>query len=179
MGVTELIDVLKNIEIDIIAHGQGGKSAHGYGQEIFIVHGHDHFIKQTVARFIENLGGKIIILHEKPNKGQTIIEKFEHYSNVGFAIVLMTADDEGKSNRSQAYLPRSRQNVILELGYFMAKLGRNRVCALYEKGVEIPSDILGVLYIEVDSEGMWKLKLAKELKAGGIEIDMNKIIDIT
>jgi hypothetical protein len=109
--------------------------------KIFIVHGHDELAKESVARFIEKIGLEAIVLHEQPNAGRTIIEKFEDYSNVGFAVVLLTPDDIGspkdKRNESQ---PRSRQNVILELGYFMGRLGRGRVCALYKEGVEIPSD---------------------------------------
>lgn len=143
---------------------------------VFIVHGHNNEIKVTVARTLEQLELNAIILHEQANSGKTIIEKFEEHSNVGFAVVLMTDDDLGKGKNDETLNARARQNVILELGYFIGKLGRNRVCPLYTKGVELPSDLYGLLYIEADSSDNWKIKLAKELKAAGYEIDVNKII---
>jgi predicted nucleotide-binding protein len=72
--------------------------------------------------------------------------------------------------------PRARQNVILELGYFLGRLGRSRVCALYVEGLEIPSDYSGVLYVKLDGDGGWRLNLAKELKAAGLPVDMNKAL---
>ena len=144
---------------------------------IFLVHGHDEAAKETVARFIEKLDLKPIILHEQPNAGRTIIEKFVDYTNVGFTIVLITPDDVGApANQKDHLQPRARQNVIFELGFFLGKLGRDRVCALYKKGVEIPSDYKGVLFVPMDEVGAWKLSLAKEIKAAGISIDLNKVI---
>lgn len=144
--------------------------------DIFIVHGHNNEVKINVARTLDKLGLNPIILHEQANAGKTIIEKFEEHSNVGFAVVLLTDDDLGKSIKDEDLKQRARQNVILELGYFIGKLGRNKVCPLYMKGVELPSDLYGLLYIEIDSTEHWKIKLAKELKAVGYEIDVNKII---
>jgi predicted nucleotide-binding protein len=114
------------------------------GHEVFIVHGHDEAAKQAVSRFIEKLGFTATILHEQPNAGRTIIEKIEAYSNVGFAIILLTPDDiGGTSDKPDVLNPRARQNVILELGYFFAKLGRQRVCALYKENSNC-SGIIGV-----------------------------------
>ena len=144
--------------------------------DVFIVHGHNNEIKINVARTIEKLGLNPIILHEQANSGKTIIEKFEQHSNVGFAIVLLTDDDIGKAKIEENLNPRARQNVILELGYFIGKLGRNKVCPLYVKGVELPSDLYGLLYLEVDKSENWKFSLAKELKVAGYEIDVNKIL---
>lgn len=88
-------------------------------EKVFLVHGHDNELKETVARFLEKIGLIPIILHEQASKGQTIIEKFEEHSNVSYAIVLMTPDDVGnlKSNKGKLN-QRARQNVIFELGYF-------------------------------------------------------------
>jgi len=143
-------------------------------RKVFIVHGHDDSVKQTVARFIEKLDLEPVILHEQSNEGRTIIEKFEHHSNVGFAVVLLTPDDVGASVDDKMNLkPRARQNVILELGFFMGKLGRGRVCALY-KNVDMPSDFHGVLYLQMDNN--WQFGLAKEISKAGINVDMNKLI---
>lgn len=148
-------------------------------RDVFIVHGHDEAIKQTVARLLEQLELNPIILHEKPDKGQTIIEKLEASSSeidICYAVVILTPDDVGaKVSEKEKLLPRARQNVVFELGYFIAKLGRQRVQALYTEGVELPSDYQGVLYTQLDDAGAWKLKLAKEMKATGIDIDLNKL----
>ena len=106
-------------------------------------------MESITARFIEKLGLELIVLHEQPNKGRTIIEKFQDYSNVSYAVVLLTPDDRGgvASSKLEEQQPRARQNVIFELGYFIGKLSRKRVCALYIDGVEIPSDYSGVLFI--------------------------------
>jgi predicted nucleotide-binding protein len=145
------------------------------GYRIFLVHGHDERALHETARFLEKLEQKVVVLREQPNQGRTIVEKFEEYSDVGFAVVLLTGDDLGgpKSTSADKFRDRARQNVVFELGYFNGRLGRNRVCALYSKGVEIPSDYAGVLYIELDENGAWRLQLAKELRAAGFAIDMN------
>lgn len=153
------------------------KSRKSSKDKVFIIHGHDEGTKEKVARFLEGIDLKPIILHEKPDEGQTIIEKFEKHSlDVGFAIALLTPDDVGNSRLNKENLNyRARQNVILELGFFMGKLGRKRVCALLGKDVEIPSDYSGVLYISLEEE-TWKFKLAKELKNVGFKIDMNMVL---
>jgi len=146
--------------------------------DVFVVHGHDQGIKEAVARFLEKLGLNPVILHERPNAGRTLIEKFSDYSDVHFAVVLLTADDVGKARgESDPPRARARQNVILELGYFLGKLGRSRVCALYETGVEIPSDYQGVLFVLLDPNDKWRLDLVRELKAAGFDVDANKIFD--
>lgn len=149
-----------------------------FGHRIFLVHGHDHAALHETARLLESLDQEFIILREQPNKGRTIIEKFETYADVGFAVVLLTGDDRGapiNASHEDEHL-RARQNVVLELGYFLGRLGRSRVCALYQAGVEIPSDYSGVLYVELDERGAWKWELAKELKAAGLSIDMNRAL---
>jgi predicted nucleotide-binding protein len=148
------------------------------GRKVFLVHGHDLGALHNTARFLERLALDPVVLHEQPDSGRTIIEKFVDYSDVGFAVVLLTPDDRGGvvSASADEYSFRARQNVILELGYFLGKLGRNRVCALYSEGVEIPSDYSGVLFVPFDESGGWRLKLARELKAAGFEVDMNRAV---
>ena len=149
-----------------------------FGDEVFIVHGHDEAAKHKIARFIDDLDLTATILDEQPSRGQTIIDKFEeHADEAGFAIVLLTADDLGApKDQAEKLQARARQNVILELGYFFAQLGRGRVCVLYEEGVELPSDIQGVIYVPLDSANGWKLKLAKEMLQADYPVDMNKIL---
>lgn len=143
--------------------------------KVFIVHGRNNELKESVARFIEELGFEAIILNEQTNGGRTIIEKFEEYSNVNYAIVLMTPDDKGGLISDNEMIPRARQNVIFELGYFIGKLGRNCVTALHSGDIEVPTDILGITYILVDQAGAWKYQVAKEMGNAGYQIDMNLI----
>ncbi len=148
-------------------------------REVFVVHGHDEEAKESVARFLEKLGLDAIILHEQPNQGRTVIEKFETCSkNVAFAVVLLTPDDFGHAaDKPEKLESRARQNVILELGYFMGRLGRTRVCALYKGGVELPSDFQGVVYLELDPSGAWKRKLAQELLGAKITIKLEGLLN--
>jgi predicted nucleotide-binding protein len=94
---------------------------------------------------------------------------------VGFAVVLLTSDDVGGIDPENLQ-PRARQNVILEFGYFLGALGRRRVCALKAEGVEVPSDLSGILYIAIDSEGVWRFRLASEIKVAGFDIDLNDAV---
>jgi predicted nucleotide-binding protein len=146
-------------------------------RRVFVVHGHHDELKISVARFLERLGLKPIILHEEADRGRTIIDKFIQSADVGFAVVLLTADDVGgrADEGPEDYQPRARQNVILELGYFMGRLRPDQIVAIYQTGVEIPSDYLGKLFVPFDDEGAWKFHLARENRASGISIDMNRI----
>ena len=144
-------------------------------QKVFVVHGHDEGARETVARFLERLGFEPIILHEQANQGRTIIEKIEAFGDVGFAVVLLTPDDFGGKAGGESK-PRARQNVVLELGYFVGRLGRGHVCALLRGELEIPSDFSGIVYQPMDAVGGWKGALAKELSVIGYEIDWAKVI---
>lgn len=146
-------------------------------KKVFIVHGHDTALKETVARTLERLGLEPIILHEQQNNGKTIIEKFEsNADNCGFAIILLTADDWGyaKEENEDSRRPRARQNVVFEMGFFCGKLGRDRVFLLLDNGVDKPGDLDGIVYNPTNEE-MWKIKLVKELKSSGYDVDANKI----
>lgn len=140
--------------------------------KVFIVHGHDGALKHHVARIIEKQGIEPVILSEQTNRGRTIIEKFEEYSDVGGAICLFTSDDLGRSKKDDREQARARQNVVFETGYFMGKLGRNHTIILADKGVDMPSDLLGVVYTDATN---WQVDLLKELEQMGYTIDRNKL----
>jgi predicted nucleotide-binding protein len=173
-GLVELLTT----ESEISGEQSCTTKSKSFGNRVFLVHGRNEAVLHETARFLERLDQEVIILREQPNKGRTIIEKFEEYSDAGFAIILLTPDDKGCLFEEDYTMvkPRARQNVIFELGYFIGKLGRNRVCALYHKDVEIPSDYSGVLFILLDEQGAWRLSLAKEMKAANLSIDMNKAL---
>jgi predicted nucleotide-binding protein len=145
-------------------------------RRIFLVHGHDEAGREAIARFVEKIGFEAIILHEQANQGRTIIEKVEAHSDVGFAVVLLTPDDKGCKAGGDLQ-PRPRQNVLLELGYFIGRLGRARVCALKHGEMELPTDFAGIVWEPFElMAGGWKTKLGKELEAAGFEIDWNKVM---
>jgi predicted nucleotide-binding protein len=141
---------------------------------VFIVHGRDEAPKEKVARFIERLGFEAVILHEQVNGGRTIIEKFIVNSQVHFAVVLLTPDDAGGLVGVDAQEPRARQNVIIEWGFFLGALGREKVMALMKGDVIVPSDALGMVWEALDQHGAWKQKLAKEMENAGFSIDWKK-----
>ena len=162
-----------------VGHNVGHTSADGcstISRKVFVVHGHDMEMKESVARFLERLYFEAIILHEQASGGDTIIEKIERNADVRYAVVLLSPDDIGAAkNKPNELQPRARQNVVFELGYFVGKLGRTNVCSLVREHLEYPSDIHGIVYIRFDRD-TWKLELVKELKSVGFEVDANKAI---
>ncbi len=138
--------------------------------QVFIVHGHDELPKLEMADFIESLGLEPIILHMQASSGRTIIEKIEHYSNVGFSVVLYTPCDVGSKAGELTGNYRARQNVVFEHGYLIGKLGRSRVTAVVKGIVETPNDISGVVYISLDNNDNWKEELKKEMRCVGYHV---------
>jgi predicted nucleotide-binding protein len=141
-------------------------------RDIFIVHGHDTGAEDEVALVIERLGLRAIILHEQPDTGKTLIEKVERHADVRFAVVILTPSDvvHSKTTRSKAQ-PHVRRNVVLDLCYFLGKLGHSRVYALLKGRVEVPTDIGDVLYSTMDDAGRWHITLTKALRAAGLDLD--------
>ncbi|WP_320042048.1 nucleotide-binding protein [uncultured Desulfobacter sp.] len=138
--------------------------------QVFIVHGHDDLAKLEMADFIESMGLEPIILHMQASSGRTIIEKIEHYSNVGFGIVLYTPCDVGSKAGALNSAYRARQNVVFEHGYLIGKLGRPRVAAIVKDTVETPNDISGVVYVALDPQGSWKEELKTEMRSVGYQV---------
>jgi len=166
--------------IDLIPPAVGAGDAFELTPErlrtVFLVHGHDHAARDAVTAFVRRLGLNVTILADESGGGRTIIEQFEKHADVGFALVLLTGDDlGGPADKPTELKHRARQNVVLELGYFYGRLGRDRVRALVKGDVEYPSDIGGVLYTKLDEEGAWQLKLAREMRDAQMSIDMNKL----
>ena len=137
---------------------------------VFIVHGQNEIARTAVVSALTEVGLEGIVLHEQPNMGRHLLTKFiEEAELVTFAIVLMTDDDVG-GLKGANLAPRARQNVILELGYFLSHLGQQRVCALITPGLETPSDFDGIVYIRMDDAGHWKAELLRELRAVGMPL---------
>lgn len=171
-----IIPFVRDYKTYVTTAGQKPQLIMPTSNKIFIVHGHDEGALNGLARFLEKLKLEVIILKEQPNQGRTIIEKYEaSAAEVGFAVVLLTPDDVGSAVSAEGQNQRARQNVIFELGYFAGKLGRGRVCLLRKGNVEIPSDLFGIVYTEMDAADGWKQALVKELKAAKIDFDANRM----
>ncbi|WP_025865011.1 TIR domain-containing protein [Prolixibacter bellariivorans] len=141
------------------------------GDTVFIVHGHDNELKTELQLLLTRAGVNNIVLHEQADKGRTIIDKLvEESSESNYAIALLSPDDKLEDGST-----RTRQNVILEIGYFIGQLGKERVRLLKKGDTEIPSDLQGILYENYDSAGAWKMKICKELIAVGIFVDIKSI----
>lgn len=150
-------------------------------KKVFVVHGHDDAMKLEVARTIEKLKLEAVILHEQDDEGKTVIEKFETNAiDCGFAVVLLSPDDIAfQRNKEEEKNYRARQNVILELGYFVGSIGRKNVLPLVKDDpagkLEIPSDYAGVVYTPYDGNGGWKSILFRALKSSGFSVDANDL----
>ena len=175
-GIEEALQIIENDFFDELINVPKELPKRTDTKKIFIVHGHDHAAKTELEIFLRELNLEPVVLHREADEGQTIIEKFEKYSNVGYAFVILTKDDkaqinQSKSEQSEDFEFRARQNVILELGFFVGKLGRNRVCCLRQNGVSAPSDISGLVY-KPFHEHIEEVKYAliKELNKAGYPV---------
>jgi predicted nucleotide-binding protein len=148
--------------------------------KIFIVHGHDEALKTDVERFVQQIGLEPVVLHRQPDKGQTIIEKFESNSDVGYAFILLTPDETAYTKDQELLRDaarkkedRARPNVIFEFGYFVGRLGRDRVCCIHKPGVVLPTDLDGLIYKPITkSVDEAAFSIMQELVAAGYKIRM-------
>lgn len=174
-GDIERVSLIPCLTIEEMEHVETSKET-PQSNKIFIVHGHDVDTRNDVELFVRSIGYEPIILCKRADMGNTIIEKIEREAkDVCFAIVIYTYCDDGKSKEEADLKPRARQNVVFEHGFMCSHLGRARVCALLESGVEQPGDLQGVIYKSLDATGMWKYDVAREMIAAGLKVDMNKI----
>lgn len=139
--------------------------------QVFVVHGHDKAVREAVARTIERVGLEAVLLREKPNQGRTLLEKLiDHAVPAKYAVVILTGDDLGGAKAATQQSPRARQNVVFEFGLFVGLLGRDKVCVLYEQGVELPSDVQGIAHYPLDDAEAWRTSLVDEMAAGGLPV---------
>ncbi len=169
----KLNTILESLEVefdDIVNASTNENKPHTIKNKVFIVHGHDDLAISEVKNTLIQLGLEPIVLRDKPSSSKTIIEKIEHFSNeVRFAIILYTPCDIGGKDKD-TLKPRARQNVVLEHGYLMAKIGRNNTCALIKEDVEKPGDIDGIVYIPMDTHNAWRYSIVDELKSSGFNV---------
>lgn len=156
----------------------GASAPFAKSNRVFIVHGHDEKAQSELEIILGEVGLKPVVLHRQADGGRTLIEKFEHYSDVGFAFVLLTPDeiaylvaDEKEPDNKRRKEHRARPNAIFEFGFFVGKLGRGRTCCIYKSPVSVPSDLDGLIYKKFErSVEEIAYALGKELKAAGYKL---------
>jgi predicted nucleotide-binding protein len=149
------------------------------GKRVFLVHGMNEKWKQRVVRMLELTGPhEVTILHERPSEGRTLIEQA---AGSGYAIVLLTADEVGAARvggHEPYYSPRARQSVVFEMGLLVGVLTPRYVCVLYERGVDLPSEVYGLAYVLLDMAGAWQSKLLMQLRSAGFDYDVDKLASV-
>jgi len=149
------------------------------GKRVFVVYGHDTEARRDLELLLRRVRVEPIILENIPGVGETLIEKLESLTDADFACVLLTPDDIGSSAEKPDDLrPRARQNVVLEMGMVLSRLGRRRVAILVKgSNLEKPSDIDGLIYIPFQttvSEAANALGAA--LATAGFQIDIRDLL---
>lgn len=147
---------------------------------VFVAHGHDIDFRDYVVLLLDKLGIRTIVLGDMEGEGDTFAEAIEKHSNVSCAVILLTPDDLGEAKAKKKTLrQRARQNVILEWGFFVGRLDRDKVVALVkndkDKEIELPSNYAGLRYISVGSDGKWRRQLGKELSKAGIPVELDRL----
>lgn len=179
--IREKIRVLGSIDdrLDVYSQFRSSTAATPVTSDapIFLVHGRDVERREIVRRFLETVTDRaVVVLADQANRGQDILGKLlEHAQQAAFAVVLLTPDDEGGLAGVDVPSRRARQNVVFELGLFIGLLGRDKVAALNDPGVELPTDFSGVGYILIAGES-WQMELARELKAAGVAVSLDKAL---
>ena len=151
-------------------------------KRVFIVYGHDASAREQLELFLRRLKLEPVVLQNLTGGGDTIIENLDKLTDADFACVLLTPDDEGRvRGDDQPLEPRARQNVVLELGMVLARLGRQRVAILVkgtkDKHIERPTDIEGIIYIPFTEHINEKNKLAIRLQEAGFIINIADLGD--
>lgn len=174
--ITKLLGAPGPTGNQITAPGAAGE-VHRQSNKVFIVYGHDAAAREQLELLLRRLKLEPVVLQNLPSGGQTIIEKLETSGDVHYACALLTPDDDGRKKGEPDFNNRARQNVVLELGMFLAKLGRKRVAILHKGNIELPSDIAGLLYIPfVDRIDEIKEKVAAELQEAGFSINIKDLL---
>jgi predicted nucleotide-binding protein len=146
-------------------------------RKVLIIPGREEEKKGKVAGFLKELDLEPFFPDGAASRGMSLPEKYKSYEDAAFAIILLTGDDMGyPQEEPEEPKPRPAQNVIFEVGFLMGRLDPNRVCALYEEGLDLPSEFKGSILIPYDEGGLWKLMVARALKMAEVEVDLNKAI---
>jgi predicted nucleotide-binding protein len=152
----------------------------GTPRRIMVVSGTDEIMKQTIIGALRKLGLAAVVMSEEPGQGKKIVDRFADYSDVGFALVLLSPDVYGYPRGEEA-TKRERspkQDVILMFGFLLGKLGKDKVLAFYRESPNFafPLEFEGVKFTALDDRDSWKRTLIRELTACGYAIDAERLL---
>ncbi len=108
---------------------------------------------KTLAAFLKELGLDTVTGGAGASPNPDTLEKLR---NVEFAILM-------------------RSDRPLETGFLLGVLGARRMCLLLPPQASAPG-LDSLDRVPLDAGGVWRLLLARELKQGGLEIDLNKAL---
>ncbi len=159
---------------------QSVKSSSVVRRRVLVVCGTDDKMKHAVTNALIKLQLVPVVMCEEPSQGRKIVERFQDYADVGFAVVLLSPDeslydkDESPTKRKL----RPRQDVVFELGFLLGKLGKGNVLVFQREcaNFESPADFEGIKVTAFDDRNSWKLALIRELANSGYSVDANRIL---
>lgn len=158
----------------------GVASATSIRRRIFVISGSDEEMKQVTSVALTKLGLAPVIMREQPRQGRRIVEHFEDYSDVGFAVILLSPDDYvfSKDDSPSKRTLKPKQDLIFTFGFILGKLDKSKVLVFYKESenFEVPTDYDGIQFTAFDDRDSWKLALIRELKTAGYAIDQNAIL---
>lgn len=149
-------------------------------RRIFVVSSSDESMKQVITGALTKLSLTPLVLHEEPSQGRKILEHAADYTDVEFALVLLSPDDcvYSKNDKTTKSKLKPRQDVIFLLGYLLGKLGKENVIIFFREftNFEVPNDFEGAKFVPFDDRGSWKLALIRELTSSGYIVDGERIL---
>ncbi len=149
-------------------------------RRIIVVSGTDEVMKQALTKALTKLWLAPVVMQEEPSQGRKIVEHFQDYADVGFAVVLLSPDDYTypKAEAATKRKLSPQQDVIFLLGFLLGKLGKSKVLVFYKESADfaVPLDFEGVKFTAFDDRDSWKLALIRELTNCVYSVDADRIL---
>lgn len=132
----------KGIEIDHL-FSQQNRDLRPTQPVIAIGHGGNPAWRELQSHLHDQQGFEVEAFETAPHASQTIPDVIADLGGTAnMAILVMTGEDEMADGSLHP-----RLNVVQELGKFQERFGNNRTIILHEKGVTLPSNNSGIIYI--------------------------------
>jgi len=159
------------------AHPEEINKEHVLGKEsgrVCITYGRDVLMNKQVVSLIRELGIDPLVMQDKENATKPLADFSNEHPDVNFVIAILSGDDwvYPKDGKPSDALLRADQGVIFHLGFWVGKLGREKVYALYydQRSYRWPTEYFDVIYTSLDKEGLWKKELVKRLNDSGMKV---------
>ena len=143
------------------------------GGRVCITYGRDQIMNKQVVSLIREFGIDPLVMQDKNNKTKPVAQFFTEHPDISFVIAILSADDwvYPKNGKPKDALMYADQGIVFHLGFWIGRLGRNRVFALYydQRSFRWPTEHFDVIYTPLDKNTAWKKELVSRLKASGIK----------